>query len=187
MENNNITAQATGQENVPAFWYAVHAIGCKELEVKDYFEQQGLGCFVPMVYTDTGRGGKPMPRHFVPAVHNLLFLQTEYPQKRLAGMVRECPFPLYIYTRTGTMEYSRISNNEMSEIRLLCDPDYELTQYIAPEEAEAKVGKEVRIVKGPFAGATGKLVRIKKGYYFIKTTFQLGVMIRISRWYCTPL
>ena len=50
-----------------------------------------------------------------------------------------------------------------------------------------KVGKEVRVVHGPFAGITGRLVRKRNEYYFIKTMMEVGVMLRISRWYCEPV
>ena len=72
----------------------------------------------------------------------------------------------------------------MTEFRILCDPDFKDTLYITHEEAEAKPGKNVRIIHGPFAGITGKLHRARGGYYLIKTLAGVGVMMRISRWYC---
>jgi ribosomal protein L24 len=50
-------------------------------------------------------------------------------------------------------------------------------------EAEAMIGKEVRVVAGPFKGSTGKLVRKNKQYYFLKAVIGMGVMVRVSRWY----
>ena len=45
----------------------------------------------------------------------------------------------------------------------------------------------MRVVHGPFAGITGRLVRKRNEYYFIKTMMEVGVMLRISRWYCEPV
>ena len=52
------------------------------------------------------------------------------------------------------------------------------------EEADAKPGKLVEVIHGPFAGMTGKLHRVRNNFYFIKTLVGIGVMLRISRWYC---
>ena len=55
------------------------------------------------------------------------------------------------------------------------------------KEAEAMVGKEVRVIKGPFKGSIGRLVRKQKQYYFLKIVTGMGVMVHVSRWYCEPL
>jgi hypothetical protein len=165
-------------------WYAVHTTGCREVAAKEYLCNEGLECFIPMTYSDKDRKGRPAAKHLVPAIHNLLFFKTQQVQKELAGIIHNCPFPIWVYTKQNSMDYFPITDNEMAEIRLLCDPDYELTQIVPLSEVEAKVGKHVRIIKGPFAGVTGKLVRIGPGYFFIKTVFNMGIMLRISRWYC---
>ena len=43
------------------------------------------------------------------------------------------------------------------------------------------------VTVGPFKGSVGKLVRRNKQYYFLKIVTGLGIMVRISRWYCEPL
>ena len=75
----------------------------------------------------------------------------------------------------------------MMEIRMLCDPQYEQSIFMTQGEAEAMVGKDVRVIAGPFKGAAGRLVRKKKQYYFLKSVVGVGVMVRISRWYCAPI
>ena len=54
-------------------------------------------------------------------------------------------------------------------------------------EAEATLGKDVRVINGPFKGAVGRLVRKNKQYYFLKIVIGIGVMVRVSRWYCEPI
>ena len=59
--------------------------------------------------------------------------------------------------------------------------------FMTQGEAEAMVGKDVRVINGPLKGTVGKLVRKQKQYYFLKAFIGLGVMVRISRWYCEPI
>ena len=75
----------------------------------------------------------------------------------------------------------------MVELRMLCDPQYKTSVFMSQGEAEAMVGKEVRVVAGPFKGSTGRLVRKNKQYYVLKSVIGMGVMVRVSRWYCEPI
>jgi len=188
MEKNNTSIKSNPvSEDFENLWYAAHTVGCRELVAKKYLEEQGLQCFVPMTYSNTDRKGHPTAKHLVPAVHNLLFLRTQLAQSLLLPIMNNCPFPIWIYTKQNSINYFPITDSQMAEIRLLCDPEYKLTEFIPRTQAEAKVGKQVRIIKGPFTGITGKLVRIGPGYFFIKTVFNIGIMLRISRWYCSVI
>lgn len=164
-------------------WYAIRTFNCKEMDVKKFIEEKGIYCFVPMTYTESQKKGK---RHIllVPAIHNLLFIRCNLTQKALAPLLAECPLPLHVFTKPDSKVYQPISNQEMIEIRMLCDPAFKTTQYISQEEAETKIGKQVEIIKGPFKGVQGKLSRFKDDYFFVKSVMGMGVMIRISRWYC---
>ena len=75
----------------------------------------------------------------------------------------------------------------MIELRMLCDPCFETSTFMSQPEAEAMIGKEVRVVAGPLKGSTGRLVHKNKQFYFLKTVIGMGVMVRISRWYCEPI
>ena len=70
---------------------------------------------------------------------------------------------------------------------MLCDPQYKTTVFMTQGEAEVMVGKDVRVTNGPFKGTIGRLVRKHKQYYFLKAFIGMGVMVRISRWYCEPI
>ena len=99
-------------------------------------------------------------------------------------MLNECTIPVRVLRKEKTSECYEIPDSQMVEFRTLCDPDFENKQFITYEEAEAKTGKSVRIVHGQFAGMTGKLCRVKNNFFFIKVLAGVGVMLRISRWYC---
>jgi hypothetical protein len=75
----------------------------------------------------------------------------------------------------------------MVELRMLCDPQYKTSVILTQDEADALIGKEVRVVAGPFKGSVGRLVRKSKEFYFLKTVIGMGVMVRISRWYCEAI
>ena len=60
---------------------------------------------------------------------------------------------------------------------MLCDPQFTTKTFVSQSEAEAMIGKEVKVVSGPFKGSKGKLVRKSKQYYFLKVI--IGV--------CAPL
>lgn len=168
-------------------WYAVRTFNCQEQKVSRYLQDSGCVHFIPMtVSVAPSKNGKPK-RILVPAVHNLLFVQKKGTQREMVNLLRECAIPVSIFRQPGADSLCEIPAHEMVEIRLFCDPKYKTASFMTQADAEAMVGKEVRIMKGPFKGAIGKLVRKDKQYYFLKTTIGMGVMVRISRWYCEPI
>lgn len=169
-------------------WYAIRTFNCQEKKVSRYLTEQELSHFIPMTYTVATwkKEEKPKPI-LVPAIHNLLFVQKRGTQKEMVQTLLDCPTPVSIFRHPGSLKLCEIPARDMLDIRLLCDPAYHNTSsYVTQSEAEVMVGKEVRVVKGPFKGAVGKLVRKDKQYYFLKSIIGMGVMVRISRWYCEP-
>jgi len=177
--------QHTNPGNEP--WYAIRTFTCQEKKVSRYLTERGIVHFIPMTYSVVkSQDGKPKPI-LVPAIHNLLFVQKQGTQKDTVQALQECATPVSIFRQPDSKQLCEISAREMVELRLLCDPQYQTSQYMTQSEAEVMVGKEVRVVKGPFKGSVGKLVRKDKQYYFLKAIIGMGVMVRISRWYCEPL
>lgn len=177
----------SGEQTKEETWYALRTWNCKELTLAEYLRRHGLTVFIPMVYTNFDRRGEKTSRHLVPAIHNYLFLRNDIEQKPLETLLKEQSVPCKVYCKIDSTDFYEIPAPQMNEFRFLCDPAFEGVHYVTRDQIEAKVGHEVRIVKGPFAGITGKLIRKKNEYYFIKTLLDAGVMIRISRWYCEPL
>ncbi|WP_418696796.1 UpxY family transcription antiterminator [Bacteroides sp.] len=165
-------------------WYVLRTYNRQELKISEYLSELGKEHFIPMTYVERkGRDGK-VKRVLTPVVHNMIFLRKDEPQKLMLDMLEGCTVPLSVLRKENSTECYEIPENQMTEFRSLCDPSFEGTHFMTHEEAEAKPGKEVRIVHGPLAGMTGKLHRVKNSFFFIKTLAGLGVMIRISRWYC---
>src|SRR5574344_1918890 len=129
-------------------WYAIRTFNCKELEISKFLTEKGLTNFVPMAYAEKFEKANEKPKKIlVPVIHNYLFLQKTIPE-------------LEVMKKDGSNEYCEISESEMAEFRLLCDPNFESSVFMKADEAEAKPGKNVVIIHGPFSGVHGKLHRV---------------------------
>ena len=189
---NFMTEHHTDTRNT---WYALRTFHRLEEKVSLFLEEKHLQHFIPMAYSaeraKPKKGEKeapdPMKPVLVPAIHNLLFVQKTGSQKEMLKTLSECTVPVCVFRHPGDSRPCEISEREMMEIRMLCDPHYEQSVFMTQGEAEAMVGKDVRVIAGPFKGAVGRLVRKKKQYYFLKTIIGMGVMVRVSRWCCEPI
>ncbi len=171
-------------------WYAIRTFNCQEQKVSRYLSEKGLVHFIPMTFVQLepeDESEEKPKRVLVPAIHNLLFVQKTGTHHEMYRMLSECSIPTSIFRQPGMQTPCEISDREMVELRMLCDPQFTNSVYMSQGEAEAMVGKEVRVTAGPFKGSVGRLVRKNKQYYFLKAIIGMGVMVRISRWYCTPL
>lgn len=168
-------------------WYAIRTFNCQEQKVSRFLTEKGYMHFIPMTLSKETKEGETPKQILVPAVHNLLFVQRKETSKQLIKDLSECHTPVSIFRNPGEQHPCEIPTIDMVNIRMLCDPKYKTSVFMTQPEAEAMIGKEVRVVAGPFKGSTGRLVRKNKQYYFLKSIIGMGVMVRISRWYCKPL
>ena len=174
-------------EQSKATWLAIQTLYCKELELKRFLETKELSVFCPMRYemreTKDGKSDKVL----VPAVHNLLFIRKSITNKALQSIFDECFLPIIIYRNRETGKFYEIPDCEMIETRAVCDPSYSGTLFVDKETAEERIGTEVRVVRGPFKGLCGKLVRYKKRSYVVILLASLGIMVHIPKWYCEKI
>lgn len=168
-------------------WYAIMTKYQKEKHIADYLEKKGFQCFIPMQYKEIiTRDGKK-DRQLKPAVHNLLFIESNESEDILKEYFSQCPYPIIVVKDGRSKKWYKIPNSQMIEIRAICDPNYTGTLYVDPATAEAKPGEEVLVIRGSFKGLKGKLVRYKKRYYVVIIVATLGVMIHIPKWYCEKI
>lgn len=182
---SNINKQT--EENT---WYAIRTFNCQERKVSHFLEEKGYTHFIPMAYSKSAienKTNEAPQRKLVPAIHNLLFVLRKGSAQETLKELSECTVPLNIFRHPGEKEFCEISSQDMIELRMLCDPQFQTSVFMTQPEAEAMVGKEVRVITGPFKGSIGRLVRKNKQYYFLKTVIGMGVMVRISRWYCEAI
>jgi len=169
-------------------WTVVRTFNRHELIVSDFLKREGLTCFIPMRYVEKQVADDAKPhRVLVPVVHNYVFVSLDMPMSQFCSLLAKCATPLYILKYRDTDRPVEISNREMMEFRMLCDPAFEQRVSITQQEKEPEVGKEVEIVHGPFAGVHGRLYRKQKRYWFVKTIAGVSVELRITRWFCRPV
>ena len=170
-------------------WYALRTFNCQEQKVSQFLTGRDCTHFIPMTITQSKpKEGETPKRIWVPAIHNLLFVQKKGTQQQTIDLLKDCPVPISVFRHPGEDNPCEISPQDMMELQLLCDPQYQdMNVFMPQDEAENMIGKEVRVKQGPFKGSIGRLVRRNKQYYFLKIVTGMGIMVRISRWYCEPL
>ena len=186
IENNSIGQLVDRPSEQP--WYALRTFNCQEKKVSRFLAEKGIVHFIPMsLRAVKSKDNETEKRILVPAIHNLLFVQKQGSQQQMLQLFKECTIPVSLFRHPGSDIICEIPAREMIELRMLCDPQFNTSVFYTQAEAEELVGKEVRVINGPFKGSIGRLIRKKKNYYFLKIVVGMGVMVRISRWYCEPL
>ena len=175
------------EERKEDIWFAVRTFYCKEESVARYLSSHGIEHFIPQRYQEEVTLDGERKRKLVPAVHNLLFIKSTINEKEMKDIISQCPVSVSVIKNQETKKYYQIPNSQMVEFRAICDPNYKDTLYVDQEVAEARVGEEVRVVRGQFTGLKGKLVRYKNRSYVVIVLAGLGVMIHIPKWYCRKL
>ena len=167
-------------------WYAL-TVYRQDRSVRDALQQQGLNCFIPMKFRDGVRVDPTAEgiseKELTPIVHGYVFVEKTLPEEQMLAIFSALNAPHRIVKHEDGTPYE-ISADEMRDFRMLCDPTYSKSVFITAQQAEARIGKQVTIVRGRFRGIKGKLCQIKGKYFFIKHVAGLGVMIHITRWFC---
>lgn len=167
-------------------WYVLHVYH-NERTVRDALREQGLNCFIPMKFRE-GVKAEPLDeniseKELTPVVHGYLFVEKTLPTDQMRAIFEGIDAPFRIAKHEDGRFYE-VAADEMRDFRMLCDPTYKDSVFITAQQAEARIGKNVTIIRGRFRGIKGKLCQIKGKYYFIKHVAGLGVMIHITRWFC---
>jgi len=169
-------------------WTVVCTFNRREQTVSDFLKQEGVTCFIPMQYIEKVTKDDSKPRKvLVPVIHNYVFVCLSMPIAQLSSTLAKCATPLYVLKDKDTDLPVKISNREMVEFRMLCDPAFDQQINVVKQTKEPEVGKEVEIIHGAFAGVHGRLYRKQKKYWFVKTIAGISVELRITRWFCRPL
>ncbi|MBR6606215.1 MAG: UpxY family transcription antiterminator [Prevotella sp.] len=166
-------------------WYILRTFNCQELQVSNHLKRNGLPHFIPMTYKERFIDENTKPKRvLVPLIHNYIFIEKGESEQELKDALHECPFPNYVYQKQDSHHFYEVSDEEMTEFRLICDPSFNKALVADQSEIQARVGKDVVVVHGPFTGIHGKLLRIKGKHFLIKTIGDLSIKMHISRWYC---
>lgn len=175
------------QQTEQRTWLVLRTFNRREQDVSAFLKEKGVPHFIPMSYKERiTREGK-LQRVLSPVVHNYLFVEKQMPVSDMKTMLAECRYPLHFLSHRDSQQPYEVSEREMLEFRMLCDPAFESKITVNPDGEDVAIGKEVEVVHGQFAGMRGRLVRKQKQYWFIKTIAGISIQLRITRWYCKPL
>ncbi len=168
-------------------WYALQVYHSREERLSAELSSRGWEVFLPKRYVERADGSGRIRRVLVPVVHSLLFVRCPCGGERLLGAVlSSCPYACRVYPDSSG-RWCRIRESEMAELRAVSDPSYTDTLYVDTEFASARPGSPVRVVRGPFHGLEGRLVRYRNRSYVVLVVASLGVMVHVPKWYCRPL
>ena len=124
----------------------------------------------------------------MPVVRNLIFIQKNQTESEIRQLiVEQKQLKMSVYRKIDSNDYYEISEKEMQEFQVMCQPDVLERKYLSAEQAELKAGTPVKVTNGPMKGFTGKLVRSSKRYYLLKEIPGIAVMLKVSRWCCQPI
>lgn len=171
-----------------ASWYAVRLFTLRLEDVRTFFREQGLECFIPEKYIDIeGHNGRPR-QVLRPVVRNLIFVKQLADEKLFRKIIQNANYKISVLRKSkDSQEYALIPHRQMYEFRLMCNPEITMRKFLSSEEARMKAGDEVYVRFGPLKGLSGRLVRSSKKYYLLKEVPGLSVMLKVSRWCCVPV
>lgn len=177
----------TVQDQTP--WYAIKLFTLQLKNVRVYFDSKELEYFIPMTYVDIEDKETHRIKHVLrPVVSNLIFVKKTMQEKEMRKIVFECPYKMAVIKKhRDSIDYYEIPAKQMQEFQTMCNPEIEMRKYLSESEAKLKKGSPVLVKYGPLKGLTGKLVRSSKKYYLLKEVPGMAVMLKVSRWCCTPI
>ena len=160
---NNIfqlTQERTVEDNNDILWFAMSAPYRRELIAKEFLDNKGIECFVPMKEALVERRNGTKRRQLVPAIHNLVFVHTS--RERIKTLKQGVNF-LQFHTRPqgGKNIPITVPDSQMQQFIAICKANNENITYLRPEEIDIKKGTRVRVHGGTFDGTEGYFVKIQ--------------------------
>jgi transcription antitermination factor NusG len=123
-------------------WYAAKVMYNRVQPIKERLETDGVGYFIPEI------------------ISSLVFFQAS--AEYLGHFEQDYFSRLWIYRDPLTHKPSPIPNREMEVFMFVCTAGKKGLTYLGDDKPEYHRGDLVRVTDGPFKGAEGHIVRIKK-------------------------
>ena len=140
-------------------WYALKVYFNKVDDMEHLLVQEGVECYVPRTAkADADAPGRMRMGLVIPS---LMFFRSSLPcARRLQQSLRG---KAMVYTRQceGAWMPAAISDREMNVFRLVVSSGEDGLEYFAEDRRVFHKGERVRVTGGPFAGAEGRIVRVK--------------------------
>ncbi|MBO5864564.1 MAG: UpxY family transcription antiterminator [Bacteroidaceae bacterium] len=148
-----------GKENT-TLWFAMSAPYRRELIAKEFLDQKGIDCFVPMKEALVERRGGVKRRQMIPAIHNLIFVHTTKETikdlKQGVNFLQYCTRP-----QNGKNVPITVPEQQMQQFIAITNSKNENLTYLRPEEVDIKKGTKVRVHGGVFDGTEGYFVKLQ--------------------------
>jgi len=163
-------------------WFAIRVTYGRELKFKQLLNDAGFECFVPMRNKTVEKDGRKVVLT-VPAVANLCFVNSE--KSLLDEFMRsfgDSCWGRYIWdkaTRKPIVVPDKAMDDFIQISRVMSDD----VLYLKEITSKLRQGQKVRVVKGPFKGVEGTVVRIKRSR---RVVVELPGMLAIATTYVQP-
>ena len=150
-----------GPETEPSLWYVLRVSYSRELKIKALLDEKGVESFVPMMWKKKTVDGKTV-KQLVPAVNNLCFVcWTRSGITSLISSYGE-KSPVHFYWDRTTSRPLTVPEKAMQDFMTVASTMDEDLIYLTEISDKLREGQTVKVKSGPFAGITGRIVRIRK-------------------------
>lgn len=155
-------SNSVDKENAEMLWFAMSATFGREMKAKEFLENNNVRCFVPLRYQLVKGRSKDKVRKLVPAVSNLVFVNTT---KDNIKILKAKLTYLHYHTRPegGKNIPVTVPSAQMEQFIAACNTYNEKMTFVRPDEIKLSEGTRIRIVGGAFDGIEGTFIRIDKG------------------------
>ena len=149
----------------PKIWFPMRVTYQREMKVKAELDRLGIESFVPMTYKVVDADTDNPCRKLVPAIRNLIFVQST--QERISHLKssNEVLEPLrYMIDNTAEEVHTimTIPDKQMQNFMRVASKSDDSVMFLDDESVVGKEGKRVEIIGGAFEGVTGVIRRVKR-------------------------
>ena len=163
-------------------WYVLRVSYSRTLKIKALLDERGVRTFIPMVWQKKTEGGKT-EKKLVPAVSNLCFVRwTRHDIDEFIRSYGDNSPVHYYWDRTASRPMT-VPEKAMNDFITVASSMDEDLIYITEISDKLREGQKVKVREGPFAGVTGKIVRIRKSRRIL---VELPGMLAVATTYVKP-
>lgn len=149
------------KNSITCTWFAIRVTYSRELQFKEYLDNNSISNFIPMHYAMVTQKGKSV-RKLVPIIHNLIFVNTDRTTLDHIKQFYSAKFPIRYIMDKNKNKPIVIPDKQMQDFIAVCGQYEEQIVYLDPMEVSIKKGDRVRVTGGIWEGIEGKYVRIAK-------------------------
>lgn len=153
-------------------WFVMRVTYSRELKVQQLMQVAGVESFIPML-----RKTDDEEEHFVPAIHNLIFVHAsrDFMDEFKRGAEEVCP--LRYMMDKSTNKPMVVRDKEMEDFIRVTTYRKKDVLYLDNPSVAISRGVPVEVVSGQFKGVQGRLLRIRRDR---KVVLQLAGVVAVA-------